>query len=572
VNQESIFQIYLSHYEETVNQSLQEFKSEDVLSRIWSMDYTLWKSDPQEISNRLGWLKSPELMKTKIAELSDFSQEMMKEKFKTAVLLGMGGSSLAPEVFRKTFGIKSGYLDLHVLDSTDPGAVKDVFDRCNLSTTLFIVSTKSGGTVETLSFMKYFYNKVLNQLGKDQVGKHFVAITDPGSGLEKIASQLKFRRIFLNDPDIGGRYSALSYFGLVPAAMLGVDLDLLLGRAAQEVQYDSPEHKQRNPAAILGLTMGTLALQGRDKLTFIMSEKIQSFGAWLEQLIAESTGKEGQGILPVVGEKTLDVQDYANDRIFVFMYLKEDKTFNDIIKKFSLSGNPVIVIVLDDIYDLGKEFFKWKMATTIAGWCLKINPFDQPNVETAKILARDMVKSYKESGILTKSDPVYTTNEILFFGDITGNSIKEIFDHLMDTRSDDETSAGNGNYIALQAYIKPDLALDESLHHLRSLFQKKYRMATTVGYGPRFLHSTGQLHKGDAGHGIFIQFSADMPVDLKIPDEAGSDASSISFGILKRAQYLGDFEALGEAGRKVIRIHLGKSTVDNLKRITHELQ
>ena len=572
MNQEGKFQVYLSNYEEIINQSLQELKSENVLSRIWSIDYTLWKSDPREISNRLGWLKSPELMQSKISELSDFSQDIIKEKFTTAVLLGMGGSSLAPEVFRKTFGIKRGYLDLIVLDSTDPGAVNDVYDRCDPSKTLFIVSTKSGGTVETLSFMKYFYNRVLQQLGENRIGKHFVAITDPGSGLEKIAKHLHFRRVFLNDPDIGGRYSVLSYFGLLPAALLGVDLEVLLTRAAQEVEYDSPEQELQSPAAILGLIMGILAKQGRDKLTFIMSEKIQYFGSWVEQLIAESTGKEGRGILPVVGEEILDVRDYTADRIFVFIHLKADKSFEDTIKKFSLSGHPVMVIVLDDIYELGKEFFKWEIATVIAGWSLKINPFDQPNVESAKILARDMVKSYKESGMLKEGDPVYTTNQIQFFGDVAGKSVKEIFSHLIDSKSIDETSDSNRSYIAIQAYIKPDLALNESLHHLRTLLQKKYRLATTVGYGPRFLHSTGQLHKGDAGHGIFIQLSADMPADLDIPDEAGSDTSSISFGILKTAQYLGDFEALKEGNRQVIRIHLGKSAVDNLNRLIHELK
>ena len=572
MNQEGKFQVYLSNYEEIINQSLQELKSENVLSRIWSIDYTLWKSDPREISNRLGWLKSPELMQSKISELSDFSQDIIKEKFTTAVLLGMGGSSLAPEVFRKTFGIKRGYLDLIVLDSTDPGAVNDVYDRCDPSKTLFIVSTKSGGTVETLSFMKYFYNRVLQQLGENRIGKHFVAITDPGSGLEKIAKHLHFRRVFLNDPDIGGRYSVLSYFGLLPAALLGVDLEVLLARAAQEVEYDSPKQELQSPAAILGLIMGILAKQGRDKLTFIMSEKIQYFGSWVEQLIAESTGKEGRGILPVVGEEILDVRDYTADRIFVFIHLKADKSFEDTIKKFSLSGHPVMVIVLDDIYELGKEFFKWEIATVIAGWSLKINPFDQPNVESAKILARDMVKSYKESGMLKEGDPVYTTNQIQFFGDVAGKSVKEIFSHLIDSKSIDETSDSNRSYIAIQAYIKPDSALNESLHHLRTLLQKKYRLATTVGYGPRFLHSTGQLHKGDAGHGIFIQLSADMPADLDIPDEAGSDTSSISFGILKTAQYLGDFEALKEGNRQVIRIHLGKSAVDNLNRLIHELK
>ncbi|NOQ98345.1 MAG: hypothetical protein GQ561_09285, partial [Calditrichae bacterium] len=396
--------------------------------------------------------------------------------------------------------------------------------------------------------------------------------TDPGSGLEKIAKHLHFRRIFLNDPDIGGRYSVLSYFGLLPAALLGVDLEVLLASAAQEVEYDSPEQEQQSPAAILGLIMGILAKQGRDKLTFIMSEKIQYFGSWVEQLIAESTGKEGRGILPVVGEEILDIRDYTADRIFVFIHLKADKSFEDTIKKFSLSGHPVMVIVLDDIYELGKEFFKWEIATVIAGWSLKINPFDQPNVESAKILARDMVKSYKESGMLKEGDPVYTTNQIQFFGDVAGKSVKEIFSHLIDSKSIDETSDSNRSYIAIQAYIKPDSALNESLHHLRTLLQKKYRLATTVGYGPRFLHSTGQLHKGDAGHGIFIQLSADMPADLDIPDEAGSDTSSISFGILKTAQYLGDFEALKEGNRQVIRIHLGKSAVDNLNHLIHELE
>jgi glucose-6-phosphate isomerase len=572
VNQEGNFEIYLANFEQDFDKHIQELVSENVLSRIWSQDYTLWKPSPVEISNRLGWLNTPKLMKGKVSELSDFAQQIKEENFTTAVLLGMGGSSLAPEVFAKIFGTKDGYLNLHVLDSTDPGAVQEINEKYNLSETLFIVSTKSGGTVETLSFMKYFYNRILSELGNSQAGNHFIAITDPGSELEKVALKLNYRKIFLNDPDIGGRFSALSYFGLVPAALLGLDLESLLDRAVQEVEYDSAGQDRKSPAALLGLIIAKLALNNKDKLTFIMSDKIQSFGSWLEQLIAESTGKEGQGILPVVGEEILNVADYKSDRLFVIIHLKKDKHIKKLIKNFSISGHPTVVIRLDDIYDLGKEFFKWEMATAIAGWCLEINPFDQPDVESAKILARNMVNSYKESGVINTGDPSYLTKALQFFGDISGNNIPEIFEQLIGTVAGEKKSRGKYSYLALQAYLKPDLKTDKFLHQLRTLLQKKYQVATTLGYGPRFLHSTGQLHKGDAGNGIFIQVSADMPNDFDIPDEAGEDVSSISFGILKTAQYLGDFEALKEGNRKVIRIHLEKSVGDGLLHLIDELE
>ncbi|UCF63348.1 MAG: glucose-6-phosphate isomerase [bacterium] len=571
MKKENIFHLYLADYEHRINQSLEKFKSEKVLSRIWSHDYTLWSDSPDEITNRLGWLKSPETMETKLSEIDQFVKELITEGLTTAVLLGMGGSSLAPEVYRKTFGVKPGYLDLTVLDSTDPGAVLQIAEKYDPEKTIYVVSTKSGGTVETLSFMKYFYNLGVKYLGKKRVGKHFVAITDPGSGLGKMANELRFRKIFLNDPNIGGRYSALTFFGLVPAALLGIDLQRLIKSALKEVTSNSPEIGKNSWATLLGVSMAVLAENHRDKLTFILSNKLKYLGVWIEQLIAESTGKAGKGILPVVEEEILDLNEYSQDRQFIFMQLDDEKEYQGLIKNFSLSGHPVCVIVLNDLYDIGKEFFRWELATAIAGWYLKINPFDQPNVEAAKILARDRVKAYQESGLLEEGEPLYQSKKLKIYGNVAGKSIREIVKSLLKEGNTTPDLIQNRSYLSIQAYLKPDLLLEEYLQQLRAHFQKKYKIATTVGYGPRFLHSTGQLHKGDAGNGLFIQLSAHMPDDVEIPEDAGDVKSSISFGILKKTQYLGDFEALKAAGRKLIRIDLGKKPIENIKYLLGEL-
>jgi glucose-6-phosphate isomerase len=547
---------------EAFNKSFEKLINEKIIERIWEKDYTVWSNSPDEITNRLGWIISPSTSLKALNEILEFVEDIKQDGFTKVLLMGMGGSSLAPEVFSLTFGSKKKYPELHVLDSTDPDAVLEYDRMSKENKTLFIVSTKSGGTVETFSFMKYFYNQTLKRIGREETGKRFTAITDPGSGLEKVAKELNFRNIFLNDPDIGGRYSALSFFGIVPAALIGVDIEKLLLRA-KDVSENSKSSDSF--AGKIGCAIGELAKHGKDKLTFIMSSAISSFGGWVEQLIAESTGKNGKGILPVDGEEFISTDFYSNDRLFVYIHLKDDNKNNETVEKLSEDGFPVIEVTLDNIYDLGEQYFTWELATVVAGWSLGIQPFDQPDVESAKILARQMVKEYQEKGKLPEQTPLLKEEKIKIFGNIQINSIDEALEKFLIENID------NGKYVTLQAYIKPDIENSQLLRKLRVKIMQKYKTAVTVGYGPRFLHSTGQLHKGDAGNGLFIQFTSSSKNDLAIPDNPGDDKSSITFGILKNAQALGDRQALIEKGRKVLTFDLDTDINDGLKRITNSI-
>ncbi len=560
----------LGEFEPAVKTALMQLQSDRIVERIWAHDHTVWKEDPAEITNRLGWLESPEKMKETLPEITQFVQEVREAGYTHALLLGMGGSSLAPEMFRNIHAVAQGCLDLSVLDSTDPGAVLTHVRRLNFSKTLFMVSTKSGGTVETLSFMKFFYNKVSEALGRHAAGAHFIAITDPGSSLESLARTLDFRRTFLNDPDIGGRYSALSYFGLVPAALIGMDLAMLLERATLMAK-DCTAPADINPGALLGALIGAMARAGRDKLTLVSSPQIAPFGAWVEQLIAESTGKEGKGILPVHGETLLEPTVYSDDRLFVNLGLKGDNTYETELTALEQRGHIVIRIRLSDLYDLGKEIFRWEIATAIAGSILGINPFDQPNVESAKASARQMVAEYRKEGRLPEPQPTLEAEGVKVYTDFFAATLKETLNAFFSQANPGQPGMGGRSYTALQAYITPTPEADHLLQDLRSRIQVKYRMATTVGYGPRFLHSTGQLHKGDAGHGLFIQITGDSAEDVPIPDEAGSTTSTITFGTLKMAQALGDGKALMDAGRHVIRFHLGKDISKGLRLIADAL-
>ncbi len=498
-------------------------------------------------------------MRTAIPELADFVCDIRDAGFKRAVLLGMGGSSLAPEVSRLVFGVKDGYLDLTVLDSTHPDRIFEVEHIIEPKTTLFIVSTKSGGTIETLSLMRYFYKYLSGQIGRGDTGSHFIAITDPGSGLEKTARELNFRKTFLNDPDIGGRFAALSYFGFVPAALLGIDLDKLLEKAEMMSQRCFSE--EDNPGALLGVAIGEPANHDRDKLTFVISEKIAPFGAWVEQLIAESTGKDGKGILPVVGEKLMEPVHYSDNRLFVHVKLKDDSSHDDDLIRLRDAGHPVIEIELGNPYDLGAEFFRWEMAIAIAGWRLKINPFDQPNVESAKILAKEMIAAFERSGKLPMIKPLLADDDIEVFGEISAKSATEALAVFF------EAAKIEGVYVAIHAYLKPSLQLDEALEVLRSNIARKYRVATTVGYGPRFLHSTGQLHKGDGGNGLFVILTDSPERDLAIPQTATGEDSSVSFGVLIAAQASGDMQALQYGKRKVIRFHLKSDPPECIRKL-----
>lgn len=541
----------LGNYQTIVETAVMAVRTDAIMKRIWAHDHSVWSPKADEISNRLGWLHSPDLMKANCARIEVIAQTVQAEKYTDVLLLGMGGSSLAPEVFAETFSAsaKNG-LNLFVLDSTDPERIMEFDTQLDPEKTLYIVATKSGGTAETLSFFKYFYNRVVALVGVEKAGQHFIAITDPGSKLTEIAKQYQFRYTFINDPNIGGRYAALSYFGLFPAALVGADVDRLLESALTSVcnadGCNCPVAGNNNGAR-LGAMMGELAKNGRDKLTIFASPAIASFGNWVEQLIAESTGKEGKGILPVVGEPMGSPADYGDDRFFVYLQMAGDDTYDAAMTALAAAGHPVVRLHLRDEYDLGGQFFLWEMATAVSGYHLGIQPFDQPNVESAKIVARQMVAAYMDTGDLPDGETATVT---------------------ADTLHQFLSQAKTGDYIAIQAYVPPTAATDAALLALRTQLRDRYKLATTIGYGPRFLHSTGQLHKGDGGNGLFIQFISSSNDDVAIPDEAGKPDSTMSFGVLKQAQALGDAQALLDAGRRVIRFDLETAVIAGLQQLT----
>lgn len=549
----------LGRYTDAVDRTLEKLKDDRVSARIWNHDHTVWKPGPSEIANRLGWLDCPENMTGAIPRIEQLAEQVLSAGYTHALLLGMGGSSLAPFVFRRVFGVAAGSLDLSVLDSTDSSTILKYTHRINPAKTLFIVSTKSGATVETLSFFRYFFNLTAKAVGP-AAGENFIAITDPGSALEKLAQEHDFRHTFLNDPNIGGRYSALSHFGLVPAVLIGMNVHTLLNQASRAardcVSSDSPVR--------LGGALGRLALAGVDKCTIVASPAIASFGVWLEQLLAESTGKEGKGILPVDGEKMGDMDTYGDDRLFVYLRLDGDDTHDAAMDRVSGAGHPVISINIKDLYDLGGEFFHWEMATAVAGHVMGINPFDQPNVESAKIQARGMIEEFKKEGKLPELTPTLEKNGIAVYADRKWTTLSEAINGFL-------ALAQPGDYAAIQAYIAPTEEFAALLNEFRITIRDRHKIATTVGFGPRFLHSTGQLHKGDGGNGLFIQITSRDAVDVPIPDETGSDASNVSFGVLKSAQALGDRRALLDAGRRVIRFHLSGDLADGIQTLTRNI-
>ena len=553
---------------EKVESAVSRFEADSTLRRIWDHDYTVWKPAPDEITNRLGWLDLPKNMRAELQRLRQFADQAVQDGFTHAVLLGMGGSSLAPDVFQRTFGTAPGFLQLTVLDSTHPDEIQQVMEEISFEHTLFIVSTKSGSTVETLSLFRTMFNRVQQLAGKEIAGSHFVGVTDPGSPLEAIARKLNFRDVFLNDPNIGGRYSALSFFGLVPAALIGLDLDKLLSRArSAEVVCHPDLPAAGNPAAQLGVLMGELALAGRDKLTLVIGSPLQSFADWLEQLLAESTGKEGKGILPVAGEALLSPDRYRQDRLFVWIRTPGDAEHASELELLRASDQPVVEMSFEDTYDLGALMFIWELATAIAGERMGINPFNQPNVESAKIRAREMVAAYEKSGKLPEETPVAEFDGVEVYAAETNSSD---ITHVKSTLAAVEAFLAEANedaYVSLQAYLQPTEGTRRALQALRTNIQERTRRAVTLGFGPRFLHSTGQLHKGDAGHGMFIQVSGDKHTDIAIPEEAGSEESEITFGVLIDAQVRGDFQALIEGNRAVLRLHLSEPVEERLRQL-----
>lgn len=545
-------ELFLGDAEEEMTSAFVKLRDDRIVERIWRGDHTVWKTEPSEITNRLGWLGSPQIMQEPETgdRLRGLLESVRSDGYRQVLLLGMGGSSLAPEVFARTFGAYSFGLELSVLDSTDPDAVLAADRSHEPGATLYIVATKSGGTAETMSFFRYFYNRAVATVGEGEAGEHFVAITDPGSELENLARRYGFRDVFANDPNIGGRYSALSFFGLVPAALIGVDIDKLLDRAWLAAvncdRYNCPAAGD-NAGARLGAVMGRMALRGKDKLTFVTSPEIAAFGDWVEQLVAESTGKEGRGIVPVVDEPVGPPGVYGNDRLFVHVRVDGDDSCDDAMRSIMDAGHPVVRINLEDAYDLGELFFLFEMATAVAGHELGINAFDQPNVEAAKKLAGRMIAVYRKEGSLPPIEDSVSSGEA---GPALATYLQE---------------AGDSAYLGFHAYLQPEPEVTEALQEVRRAVRDSNRRATTLGYGPRFLHSTGQLHKGDGGNGLFVQFASQPDEDVAIPDEAGAAASSISFGTLKQAQMLGDRQALLDGGRRVITIDLGSDVAGALR-------
>ncbi|MBI5291091.1 MAG: bifunctional transaldolase/phosoglucose isomerase [Chloroflexi bacterium] len=515
--------------------------AQKVPARLWQKDSTLWKKDypahQAEIKIRMGWLTLAADMRAYAPDLAAFAKEVKKAGFTHALLCGMGGSSLCPEVLRETFGIGRGGLDLSVLDSTDPAAVRAALKRSNPAKTLYIISSKSGGTVEVTSFFKFIWARV-SALKGGKAGENFVAITDPDTSLGALAREHNFRHVFINPPDIGGRYSALSLFGLVPAALLGMDLAKLLSRAADMAAASSAMlPAARNAGVWLGAALGALAKAGRDKVTFIVSDPISTFGYWTEQLIAESTGKEGKGLVPVEGEPLGGPDSYGRDRVFVYMRL--DGKYDRAVHALETAGHPVVRFNLRDPYDLGSEFLRWEIATAIAGLALEIDPFDQPNVQESKDNTKRLLAAATQ---WPSADPTLPVGR--------RDAATRIRSHLAQIKPDD--------YVALTAYVARTPRTERLLRNIRAAIRNRYGVATTAGYGPRFLHSTGQLHKGGGDNGVFIQFTAQTAKDETIPGEA------FTFGRLEAAQALGDFQSLKSRGRRVLRVQLGAKAEQDL--------
>lgn len=555
--------IQLGDYRPLLDDAFAELRDENVVDRIYGGDHRLWKPTPEEVADRLGWLESPRTMLNEAKRFQRFADSVLEEGFTHALLLGMGGSSLAPHVVSSILGCRNGYVNLDVLDSTDPAMVLSHSRRLEPAKTLFLVSTKSGTTVETVSLFKYFYNWLSSSVGKERTGRHFVAITDPASPLEEKARRYGFRDIFLNDPAIGGRYSALSCFGLVPASLIGADIRFILNRALQERNFRRGD-TEFGTGIVLGALLGALARAGRDKLTLVTSPQIASFGDWVEQLIAESTGKEGRGILPVVGEQIGDPDAYGADRLFIYLCLEWDRNREDErMSQLSEAGHPVIYLYLKDLYDIGRQFFLWELATAVAGYFLRVNPFDQPDVEAAKVRTREIIEGRRKKRRSASDGPDFSAEGVSVFG-CGGDDPAAILSEFLD-------GAGDGAYVALQAYVKQTPEMDGALAGLRTKIRDTRRVATTVGYGPRFLHSTGQLHKGDGGAGLFVQITAEDLLDVPIPDEAGLSSSSTTFGVLKAAQAEGDRRVLVDRGRRVIRFHFQEDVPGGIEALAASL-
>ncbi|HKV04719.1 MAG TPA: bifunctional transaldolase/phosoglucose isomerase [Candidatus Acidoferrales bacterium] len=552
-----------------VRATLEDWKAHNSVQRLWARDASLWTNTDE--SKWLGWLGITGEQLANRQSFQKIAEEIRSAGFTRAVLLGMGGSSLCVEVLNLTFGRISGYPEMFVLDSTDPAQIKSIEARLDLAKTLFIVSSKSGSTLEPNIFKQYFFERVKQVVGPAEAGKHFIAITDPGSNMQKVAEASGFRHVFFGLPSIGGRYSALSDFGAIPGAIQGIDIGKFFERTEKMVRACGPSvPADENPGVVLGATLGTLARNGRDKLTIFTSPGISDLGAWLEQLIAESTGKEGHGIIPVDRERIGSPDVYGSDRIFAYLRLETapDPKQDAAVAALEKSGQPVVRIAVQEIYDLGREFFRWEIATAVAGSVIGINAFNQPDVEASKIETRKLTEAYERSGSLPPESPFLQEGGIkLFTDEKNAAALKQA--------AKDATLSGYlrahlnrlrpGDYFAILAYVQMNDAHEVQLQSIRHAIRDKRRVATCLGFGPRFLHSTGQAYKGGPNSGVFLQITCDDAADIPVPGQ------KYTFGIVKAAQARGDFQVLAERDRRALRVHLGADVGAGLAKLQQTL-
>ena len=534
-------------------------------TRLWARDASLWTGSDE--ARWLGWLTAADDFAREISNLQAFCSEIRAEGLRHLLLLGMGGSSLCPEVLAETFGQLAGGPKLHVLDSTVPAQVAAIEHEVELPRTLVIVASKSGSTLEPNIFHAHFYERMVAAVGREMAGRHFVAITDPGSKLETVATRDGFRRIFAGVASIGGRYSALSPFGLVPAAAMGLDLQRWHASAAAMAAACGPAQAAReNPGVSLGLLLGTCANHGFDKLTLIVSPRIYDLGAWLEQLIAESTGKRGHAVIPVDRETVSPPNVYSQDRIFAYVRLASapDDAQDAAVEALVAAGRPVVRLDVADPYGLAGEFFRWEIATAVAGSVMGINPFDQPDVEASKIVTRKLTSEFEATGTLSGEDPVLADDGMTFFTD--GANAEALRHEAGSATAVSWLKAhvdriGEGDYFAVLAYIAMNKAHESRLQSIRMRVRDRRGVATCLGFGPRFLHSTGQAYKGGPNSGVFLQITSDDAADLPVP------GARYTFGIVKTAQARGDFQVLLERGRRALHVHLGADVEAGLARL-----
>ncbi len=552
-----------------VDATLADWQSNDKVRRLWSADATLWSSTDE--AQWVGWMS---IVGEQLAAASKFEKlagEIREAGFKKCLLLGMGGSSLCPEVLKYTFGKQKGSPELLVLDSTDPQQLRAFEKQIDYAKTCFVVASKSGSTLEPNIFKAYFFERAKQELGADEAPAHFIAITDPGSNMQKVAESDKFGHVFFGVKSIGGRYSALSDFGMIPAAISGIDVKRLLARADEMVKACGPSvNAKENPGVALGAILGTAAVHGRDKVTIVTSPSVERLGAWLEQLIAESTGKEGKALIPLEHEKLGGPKVYGNDRVFAYLSVRgdDDSKHEKALAKLEAAGHPVVRIELRDTFDLTAEFFRWEIATAVAGSILGINPFNQPDVEASKIATKKLTSAYEETGSLPAEEPIWSGEGVELFTDDANASVlaaskpKKLaawleahFDRVHD-----------GDYVALLAYVEMNKKHEKLLDEMRLAVRDAKKTATCLGFGPRFLHSTGQAYKGGPNTAVVLQITCDDAHDLKVP------GAKYTFGIVKAAQARGDFTVLAERGRRALRVHLGKDVAKGLTKLRDALQ